>query len=69
MRDLPRWLNVLLTVLALAALNFLGRAYGQWGLGVVAGVAVFVVGNLAYRFGLSRLWRGRGSTPTRVGRK
>jgi len=49
-RDLPRWLNILLTVLALAALNFLGRGYGQWGLGVVAGVAVFVLGNLAYRF-------------------
>ena len=39
------------------------------GLGVVAGLAVFVLGNLAYRFGLSRLWRGRGSTPTREVRK
>ena len=69
MRDLPRWLNVLLTVLALAALNFLGRGYGQWGLGVVAGLAVFVLGNLVYRSGLSRLWRGKGSAPTREVRK
>ncbi|OLE69582.1 MAG: hypothetical protein AUG74_08535 [Bacteroidetes bacterium 13_1_20CM_4_60_6] len=69
MRDPPRWLNILLSVLALAALNFLGRGYGQWGLGVVAGVAVFVLGNLAFRSGLSRRWRGRGSTPTREVRK
>ena len=54
MYDQPRWLQILVLLLALVALNVLGKIYHQWALGIVAAVLTIVVAAAAYHFASTR---------------
>ncbi len=53
----PRWFILSSTLLATFALSFLGRVYHQWLIGIGAGLAIIVVGNLLYSLIQSRVSR------------
>ena len=53
----PRWFILSSTLLAVFALNFFGRFYHQWLIGIGAAIAIIVVSNLLYRLIQSRVGR------------
>ena len=59
MDNRPRWFILSSTLLAIFALNFFGRFYHQWLIGIGAAIAIIVVSNLLYSLIQSRVGRPR----------